>query len=495
MKTSRASVGKIACLPYAIREQVNQRLLNGQRGPAILSWLNSLKAVQKVLAAQFKGKPIKSQNLSEWRQCGFKRWVEENQLRLDMKKRDGSARRYARAARNLAAGAAAIAADKLFQALESGEITSTEDVLKILPSIIKLLKADQYNVKLKHDQIKLRQRDEQLQLMRDKHQRDVIAIGRRMLDDERSKIIQFGPFSNEEKIEMLGLHIFGELWVPRHLPTSPKSPGASPAAPKPAPAGEAGSSRSSGRESAPNNDHTPSPSNHWTDGTKEPDEMSSSSNLARSTAVPSPGGEAQGSSEQSERQLSCCSSVGELISSPSKFHDDNEPDTSDIPIPQITPGKTTQQLIAEIEDYAVEVALARKARSPLAGSSGRQSALNENEKTVSPAASALDANQSKIENPNSKIPKVPLSDYDKALSEGKSHLEALYAQFTPTPEELERRKRANEELRHPTGVPIYEPPTAQQTTTPNPQKIYGPCPSPYTWQGHRTLDNWKVHTS
>jgi hypothetical protein len=92
-------------------------------------------------------------------------------------------------------------------------------------------------------------------------------------------------------------------------------------------------------------------------------------------------------------------------------------------------------------------------------------------------------------------PKPPLSDYEKALSEGKSHLEALYAQFTPTPEELERRKRANEELRHPSGIPIYEPPTAQQPSTPNPQKFYGPCSSPYTWQGHRPLDNWKVHTS
>ena len=34
-----------------------------------------------------------------------------------------------------------------------------------------------------------------------------------------------------------------------------------------------------------------------------------------------------------------------------------------IPIPQNLPGKTTQQLIAEIEDYAVEVALARQAES------------------------------------------------------------------------------------------------------------------------------------
>ena len=100
--------------------------------------------------------------------------------------------------------------------------------------------------------------------------------------------------------------------------------------------------------------------------------------------------------------------------------------------------------------------------------------------------------------------KPPLSDYDKALLEGKSHLEAMYAQFTPTPEELERRKRENESLRR-ASDPASSVPQLSTHPTPcrgeaersrvNYQQYYGPCPAPYTWQGFRPLDPWKVHTS
>jgi hypothetical protein len=41
----------------------------------LVSWLNSLPEVQTVLAAEFAGgKPIREQNLSQWRKRGFKQW-------------------------------------------------------------------------------------------------------------------------------------------------------------------------------------------------------------------------------------------------------------------------------------------------------------------------------------------------------------------------------------------------------------------------------------
>ena len=107
--------------------------------------------------------------------------------------------------------------------------------------------------------------------------------------------------------------------------------------------------------------------------------------------------------------------------------------------------------------------------------------------------------------------KPPLSDYERALLEGKSHLEALYAQFTPTPQELERRKRENEELRRASAAAQAEPPFYLETGFSQPgsipsAKYYGPCPAPlaapkplgvggYSWHGHRPLDRWKVHTA
>jgi hypothetical protein len=62
--------GKIARLSGNIREELNQRMEDGQEGPVLLEWLNSqLKMDNGQLII-----PITKQNLSEWRQGGFREW-------------------------------------------------------------------------------------------------------------------------------------------------------------------------------------------------------------------------------------------------------------------------------------------------------------------------------------------------------------------------------------------------------------------------------------
>jgi len=67
--------GKIGRLPEALREEVNSRLRNGETGRALAGWLNSLPEVQAVLAAEFGGKPVREQNVSEWRLGGHQQWL------------------------------------------------------------------------------------------------------------------------------------------------------------------------------------------------------------------------------------------------------------------------------------------------------------------------------------------------------------------------------------------------------------------------------------
>jgi hypothetical protein len=67
--------GKIGRLPKNIQEQVNRRLENGEKGRSLVLWLNSLPEVQAVLAAEFAGRPVREQNLSDWRQHGYKNWL------------------------------------------------------------------------------------------------------------------------------------------------------------------------------------------------------------------------------------------------------------------------------------------------------------------------------------------------------------------------------------------------------------------------------------
>jgi phage terminase Nu1 subunit (DNA packaging protein) len=67
--------GKIARLPLAVRQELNRRLDEGEQGKKLVAWLNALSEVQTIVAAEFGGKPIREQNLSEWKQGGYRDWL------------------------------------------------------------------------------------------------------------------------------------------------------------------------------------------------------------------------------------------------------------------------------------------------------------------------------------------------------------------------------------------------------------------------------------
>ena len=73
--------GKIARLPKPIREELNRRLDQGTPGGPLLQWLNSLPEVQVVLAADFGGRPINKQSLSQWRHGGYAEWLRLRETR------------------------------------------------------------------------------------------------------------------------------------------------------------------------------------------------------------------------------------------------------------------------------------------------------------------------------------------------------------------------------------------------------------------------------
>ena len=73
--------GKIGRLHGAIREQLNQRLADGEPARTVLVWLNALPEVQSVLAARFAGQPVREPNLSRWRTGGYQLWLKERERR------------------------------------------------------------------------------------------------------------------------------------------------------------------------------------------------------------------------------------------------------------------------------------------------------------------------------------------------------------------------------------------------------------------------------
>lgn len=98
--------GKIARLSREIREQLNRRMQDGEQGSRLAAWLNGLPQVRAVVAAEFHGRPIREQNLSEWRKGGYRDWLAQKEA-LD------AASRLSREAEELQPDAARSLTEKL----------------------------------------------------------------------------------------------------------------------------------------------------------------------------------------------------------------------------------------------------------------------------------------------------------------------------------------------------------------------------------------------
>ena len=66
-------------MPRYLRELLNRRLDDGEPGPPLLVWLNGCADVQEILEREFGGRAVSEQNLSEWRQGGFKDWQRQQE--------------------------------------------------------------------------------------------------------------------------------------------------------------------------------------------------------------------------------------------------------------------------------------------------------------------------------------------------------------------------------------------------------------------------------
>jgi hypothetical protein len=219
----RSLVGKIARLPNDIREQLNQRLLDGWLIAKILSWLNGLPPVREILAAQFDAAPINKQNLSNWRQTGYQDWLKEWKSIARIERASKYASKITRAGRGkIAAGAATVISGQILEIFDSASTGqhSPNDLAKMAFAVSALQKADQNQIRLKYEQTRVYQGNERLVLSWDMHLRDCVAIAQRVLNDALAKEIQDSDLDNSEKIELLGHHLFAKQWRKRELPVS-----------------------------------------------------------------------------------------------------------------------------------------------------------------------------------------------------------------------------------------------------------------------------------
>lgn len=214
-----ARVGKIARLPEDIRAALNLRLRNGESGPMILPWLNALPAVQAVLAEHFRGQEINATNLSDWRHGGFEDWEERQARTWRTKELAAYAVQLASAnSTSIAQGAAAIASGRLLEVLEAAAAgddskkLSLEDLKEIVGSLTALRSSEIAQQRADADQVKLRQKDDELKLAREKFQRDTAELVLKHARDESVQRIAAAPLDHSAQLEAVGKHLFGDLW-------------------------------------------------------------------------------------------------------------------------------------------------------------------------------------------------------------------------------------------------------------------------------------------
>ena len=120
---------------------------------------------------------------------------------------------------------AALASVKILGFLETLDPAKTNpgDLAKCAAAIAILREKEQNDSRIQIAQHRLRQRDALIRLKKDKQQRDAVAIALRVLGDARAEAIEASSWNNAEKIEALGIHLFGHLWEPRRiLPEAPR---------------------------------------------------------------------------------------------------------------------------------------------------------------------------------------------------------------------------------------------------------------------------------
>jgi hypothetical protein len=73
--------GKIARLPYWLRNQLNEKIRDGKPGVEIIAWLNEKPDTRSVVNERFDGRPINEQNLTEWKAGGYLEWERQAETR------------------------------------------------------------------------------------------------------------------------------------------------------------------------------------------------------------------------------------------------------------------------------------------------------------------------------------------------------------------------------------------------------------------------------
>jgi hypothetical protein len=211
--------GKIARLPREIREQLNRRLDDGEPGVELVTWLNSLPEVQAVLKAEFGGRPINEPNLTDWKNGGYRDWLDQQEAKeLVPLLADEADELNPATGPPLTDRMAVWLAARLMVVVRRLAVADLDDAAKwkllheTAADIVAFRKGDHSAERLKLEREHLAQKDDELKLETRKFHQLTTAAVMKTATDPAIQAILAGDGNNDEKTDALGRAIFGDDW-------------------------------------------------------------------------------------------------------------------------------------------------------------------------------------------------------------------------------------------------------------------------------------------
>lgn len=211
MSATRYYRSKIGRLPWRLRNELNERIRDGATGTAVLGWINA--------TPEFKGvrtetgcDDVNPQNLTDWRNTGYKDWLDEQDKTERLSKMASLSQQIiAQTGGDPTSVGCRIAAGKLLDALESADGVAVDELAKSFATL-RSVENDAQRVALAADKQRL---DEQrLALERQKFQRQTVqAFCKQWYKDESIRaVMENKALDNDAQTEALGRLMFADLW-------------------------------------------------------------------------------------------------------------------------------------------------------------------------------------------------------------------------------------------------------------------------------------------
>ena len=207
---TRCYRSKIGRLPFAVRNELNERIRDGAQGAELLDWLNGLKETKKILR-EMESDAVNAQNLTDWRSSGYKDWLDDQADADRFRRLAEVSHTLATAAGGSAAGVACnIATAKIMDALEGADEDKIADLTRALAALRSGENAAQ-KVALAEEKNAIQK--EQLELSRAKFERDTARLFVKWAQSKDALALATDKrLGSDEKTERLGRLMFGDLW-------------------------------------------------------------------------------------------------------------------------------------------------------------------------------------------------------------------------------------------------------------------------------------------